>query len=68
MVSHCRVFAVELLSLVLVSVLWGCTNPFLKRGTHGLEKVTQTNRVAQLLAEIKFLLLNIKVQPAGIST
>uniref|UniRef100_A0A8D0ARV1 Transmembrane protein 234 n=1 Tax=Sander lucioperca TaxID=283035 RepID=A0A8D0ARV1_SANLU len=43
--------AVELLSLVLVSVLWGCTNPFLKKGTEGIEN---------LLAEVKFLFLNIK--------
>uniref|UniRef100_A0A3P9KWA3 Transmembrane protein 234 n=1 Tax=Oryzias latipes TaxID=8090 RepID=A0A3P9KWA3_ORYLA len=50
----------ELLSLVLVSILWGCTNPFLKRGTEGLEKVTQPNRVSQILAEIKFLFLNFK--------
>ncbi|XP_027857494.1 transmembrane protein 234 [Xiphophorus couchianus] len=50
----------EVLSLVLVSLLWGCTNPFLKKGSEGIEKVTETNRVFQLLAEIKFLLLNIK--------
>uniref|UniRef100_A0A3Q4I548 Transmembrane protein 234 n=1 Tax=Neolamprologus brichardi TaxID=32507 RepID=A0A3Q4I548_NEOBR len=52
--------AVELLSLLLVSVLWGCTNPFLKRGTEGIENVTKTNKVAQLLAELRFLFLNIK--------
>uniref|UniRef100_A0A3B3BVL9 Transmembrane protein 234 n=1 Tax=Oryzias melastigma TaxID=30732 RepID=A0A3B3BVL9_ORYME len=51
----------ELVSLVVVSVLWGCTNPFLKRGTEGLEKVTQPNRVSQILAEIKFLFMNFKV-------
>ncbi|XP_074548171.1 transmembrane protein 234 [Halichoeres trimaculatus] len=51
---------VELLSLLLVSALWGCTNPFLKRGTEGIENVTKTNRVSQLLAEAKFLLLNIR--------
>ncbi|XP_007561143.1 transmembrane protein 234 [Poecilia latipinna] len=50
----------EVLSLVLVSLLWGCTNPFLKKGSEGIENVTETNRVFQLLAEIKFLLLNIK--------
>lgn len=55
--------AVELLSLLLVSVLWGCTNPFLKRGTAGIENVTKTSRVSQLLAEVKFLLLNLKVNP-----
>ncbi|XP_040917475.1 transmembrane protein 234 isoform X2 [Toxotes jaculatrix] len=54
------VTVVELLSLCLVSVLWGCTNPFLKRGTEGIENVTNTNRVSQLLAEVKFLFLNIK--------
>ncbi|XP_043998025.1 transmembrane protein 234 isoform X1 [Gambusia affinis] len=49
----------EVLSLVLVSLLWGCTNPFLKKGSEGIENVTETNRVFQLLAEIKFLILNI---------
>ncbi|KAL6105523.1 tmem234 [Pungitius sinensis] len=54
------VTVVELLSLLLVSVLWGCTNPFLKRGTEGIEHVRHNNRVRQLLAEGKFLLLNLK--------
>lgn len=54
--------AVELLSLLLVSVLWGCTNPLLKRGTEGIENVTKTSRVSQLLAEVKFLFLNLKVK------
>uniref|UniRef100_A0AAQ4R047 Transmembrane protein 234 n=1 Tax=Gasterosteus aculeatus aculeatus TaxID=481459 RepID=A0AAQ4R047_GASAC len=53
-------FAVELLSLLLVSALWGCTNPFLKRGTEGIEHVRHSSRVSQLLAEGKFLLLNLK--------
>ncbi|KAM3594876.1 uncharacterized protein V6R79_015272 [Siganus canaliculatus] len=50
----------ELLALVLVSMLWGCTNPLLKRGTEGIENVTKTNRISQLLAEVKFLFLNFK--------
>ncbi|KAA8582103.1 transmembrane protein 234 [Etheostoma spectabile] len=55
------VTVVELLSLLLVSVLWGCTNPFLKKGTEGIENVQHNNnRVSQLLAEVKFLFLNIK--------
>lgn len=53
----------ELLSLLLVSVLWGCTNPLLKRGTEGIEHVTETSRVSQILAELKFLFLNLKVNP-----
>nr|XP_020446401.1 transmembrane protein 234 [Monopterus albus] len=54
------VTGVELLSLLLVSVLWGCTNPFLKRGAEGIEHVTKTNRVSQLLAELKFLFFNFR--------
>uniref|UniRef100_H3DIR9 Transmembrane protein 234 n=1 Tax=Tetraodon nigroviridis TaxID=99883 RepID=H3DIR9_TETNG len=53
-------FAAELLSLLLVSVLWGCSNPLLKRGTQGLETVAETSRVSQLFAEIKFLFLNFR--------
>uniref|UniRef100_A0A3B4A9G2 Uncharacterized protein n=1 Tax=Periophthalmus magnuspinnatus TaxID=409849 RepID=A0A3B4A9G2_9GOBI len=40
-------------------MLWGCTNPLLKRGSRGIETVAQPNRVAQVLAELKFLLLNL---------
>ncbi|XP_034432825.1 transmembrane protein 234 isoform X1 [Hippoglossus hippoglossus] len=54
------VTVVELLSLLLVSVLWGCTNPFLKRGSAGIEDVSGSSRTSQLLAEVKFLFLNTK--------
>uniref|UniRef100_A0A3Q3FHS1 Transmembrane protein 234 n=1 Tax=Kryptolebias marmoratus TaxID=37003 RepID=A0A3Q3FHS1_KRYMA len=54
------VFAAELCSLLLVSVLWGCTNPFLKKGSEGIENVTKTSKVSQLLAEVRFLFLNLK--------
>ncbi|XP_074832768.1 transmembrane protein 234 [Carettochelys insculpta] len=50
----------EVSALVLVAILWGGTNPFLKTGTEGLEKVKKGNRVLQLLAEMKFLCLNYK--------
>lgn len=54
-------FLVEVLCLLLVAVLWGCTNPFLKRGTEGIEHVKKDNKFLQFLAEVKFLFLNIKV-------
>ncbi|XP_053123990.1 transmembrane protein 234 isoform X2 [Hemicordylus capensis] len=44
----------------MVAVLWGGTNPFLKRGTEGLEQVKGEKRTLQLLAEMKFLCLNYK--------
>ncbi|KAM9571794.1 transmembrane protein 234 isoform 3-T3 [Salvelinus alpinus] len=49
---------VEVLCLLLVAVLWGCTNPFLKRGTEGIEHVKKDNKFLQFLAEylIPFLL------------
>ncbi|KAK6304151.1 transmembrane protein 234 [Coregonus clupeaformis] len=54
------VSVVEVLCLLLVAVLWGCTNPFLKRGTEGIEHVKKENKFHQFLAEVKFLFLNIK--------
>uniref|UniRef100_A0A8C8RKV0 Transmembrane protein 234 n=1 Tax=Pelusios castaneus TaxID=367368 RepID=A0A8C8RKV0_9SAUR len=39
----------EVSALLLVAALWGGTNPFLKTGTEGLEKVKQRNRLLQLL-------------------
>ncbi|XP_078279523.1 transmembrane protein 234 isoform X2 [Rhinoraja longicauda] len=50
----------EAFCLFLVSLLWGATNPFLKKGTEGIEKVQSGNCVTQLLAEMKFLVLNYK--------
>nr|XP_061799035.1 transmembrane protein 234-like [Nerophis lumbriciformis] len=50
----------EVLGLLLVSVLWGCTNPFLRRGTEGIEHVDKKGKVAQFLAEVKFLFFNLK--------
>ncbi|KAG5856043.1 hypothetical protein ANANG_G00003700 [Anguilla anguilla] len=50
----------EVLCLVLVALLWGGTNPFLKRGTEGIEEVKKGNAVLQFLGELKFLFLNIK--------
>ncbi|XP_041096639.1 transmembrane protein 234 [Polyodon spathula] len=46
--------------LVIVAVLWGGTNPFLKKGTEGIEDVKKGNAVLQFLAEIRFLFLNYK--------
>ncbi|GCC18164.1 transmembrane protein 234 isoform X4 [Chiloscyllium punctatum] len=52
--------SVEVCCLFLVALLWGGTNPFLKKGTEGIEKVKSRNIVIQLFAEVKFLFLNYK--------
>ncbi|XP_042194693.1 transmembrane protein 234 isoform X1 [Callorhinchus milii] len=54
------VISVEVCCLLLVALLWGGTNPFLKKGTEGIEKVKTGNMVTQVLAEMKFLFLNYK--------
>ncbi|XP_072356427.1 transmembrane protein 234 isoform X2 [Scyliorhinus torazame] len=54
------VTAMEVFCLLLVALLWGGTNPFLKKGTEGLEKVQSRNFVTQLFAEMRFLFLNYK--------
>ncbi|KAM9476662.1 transmembrane protein 234 [Clarias gariepinus] len=51
---------VEVLCLLLVSALWGATNPFLRKGTEGIEQVKKGNKISQFLAEVKFLFLNVK--------
>lgn len=45
---------------VLVGLLWGATNPLLKRGSAGMEKVVHPNRILKFLLELKFLILNWK--------
>ncbi|KAL6488043.1 hypothetical protein MHYP_G00046690 [Metynnis hypsauchen] len=51
---------VDILWLLLVAALWGVTNPLLKKGTVGIEHVKEGSRISQLLAEVKFLFLNVK--------
>lgn len=46
--------------LVLVSVLWGSTGPFLRTGAAGLLDVQRRGLLRQLLAEISFLGCNYK--------
>ncbi|XP_026864071.2 transmembrane protein 234 isoform X1 [Electrophorus electricus] len=54
------VSVVEMLCLFGVAALWGATNPFLKKGTEGIEHVGKGSKVSQFLAEVKFLFLNTK--------
>ncbi|KAF0305270.1 Transmembrane protein 234 [Amphibalanus amphitrite] len=43
------------LMLVLVSMLWGFTNPVLKLTSEGLEDIKESGRIRQFFAEVKFL-------------
>jgi uncharacterized membrane protein len=51
----------QLLYFILVAVLWGCTNPLLKRGSKGLEDVTKTtNKLLNFILQLKWLIFNYK--------
>jgi len=43
--------------LVVVALLWGTTNPLMKRGGQGIENTRAKNRLSQLFMELKFLAL-----------
>ncbi|KAG8451566.1 hypothetical protein GDO86_003677 [Hymenochirus boettgeri] len=52
--------AYDIFSLLMVSLLWGATNPFLRKGAEGLEAVQEDKTVKQLFSELKFLIFNYK--------
>ncbi|BES93037.1 Transmembrane protein 234 [Nesidiocoris tenuis] len=45
-------------SLVATGFLWGITNPFLKIGTSGIEKIRDPNRITRTFKELFFLVTN----------
>ena len=57
----CHFIAVDAFWLVMVALLWGATNPFLKRGGEGIEKIKKDGVIQQFLAEVIFLVFNWKV-------
>lgn len=50
----------SILYLCLVAILWGVTNPFIKRGAQGLENVKATSIYGQFIKEFMFLITNLK--------
>lgn len=42
-------------SLVLVGLLWGATNPLIKRGTAGIRSIQATNIIHKFVLELKYL-------------
>lgn len=42
--------------LVAVAFLWGATNPFIRRGSVGVEDIKATSSINQFIAEIVFLI------------
>ncbi|XP_031847405.1 transmembrane protein 234 homolog [Nomia melanderi] len=46
--------------LFLVALLWGATNPYIKKGAEGLENVKASSKFKQFFKELAFLLTNLK--------
>ncbi|KAK2155887.1 hypothetical protein LSH36_228g03039 [Paralvinella palmiformis] len=46
--------------LVIVAILWGGTNPLLKKGGQGIERIEAENLLKRFVLELKFLVLNWK--------
>lgn len=44
------------LNLVLVGILWGATNPFIRRGTTGVDEIEADSSLWKTFLEIKFLI------------
>ena len=45
----------EALCMIAVSVVWGCSNPFLKRGSEEVQRVRGSGLLHQILLELWFL-------------
>uniref|UniRef100_A0AAG5DMG7 EamA domain-containing protein n=1 Tax=Anopheles atroparvus TaxID=41427 RepID=A0AAG5DMG7_ANOAO len=46
----------SMLSILLVAIMWGATNPFIKRGSVGYNELKANSRFGQIWLEIKFLI------------
>ncbi|EAU75803.1 AGAP012180-PA [Anopheles gambiae str. PEST] len=44
------------LSILLVAIMWGATNPFIKRGSIGYNELKADSKLGQLWLEVRFLI------------
>lgn len=58
----------SILYLFVVAILWGITNPFMRKGAQGLETVKATSVYKQFIKEIAFLVTNLKVCYISVSS
>lgn len=54
--------------LCFVSMLWGSTNPLIRKGSKGIEDIHRSGRIRQFFADIFFLASNWKVRRISTST
>jgi len=51
----------QIFLIFLSSILWGVTNPFIRKASTGIEKVKARNSLEKILLELKFLFTNFNV-------
>lgn len=51
----------EIVYLFLVGVLWGVTNPLIKKGSVGIHNVKANNKIVKFLKELQYLATNVDV-------
>lgn len=49
-------FVYELAAFVAVGFLWGATNPLIKRGSVGIDRIKADNKILKFLLELKFMI------------
>jgi hypothetical protein len=57
-----NIFSGAVFSLIAVGVLWGATNPFIKKGSSGVENVKAPHSSLQLLYEFQYLMCRWQVR------
>ncbi|XP_072389055.1 transmembrane protein 234 homolog [Diabrotica undecimpunctata] len=50
----------QIACLITTGLLWGATNPIIKKKSRGITKVTADSKILQFLLEIKFLATNLE--------
>ncbi|XP_065368025.1 transmembrane protein 234 homolog [Calliphora vicina] len=50
----------NILSLIAVGILWGCTNPFIKLGSQGIEQINTGSSAKNIWLELKTIALRLK--------
>lgn len=51
----------QFILIILSSILWGVTNPFIRKASTGLEKVKANNNFEKIFLELRFLFTNFNV-------
>ena len=51
----------QLILVLISSILWGVTNPFIRKASRGIEKIQASGTFNRIFLELKFLFTNFNV-------